>query len=90
MLCILLILTFYQSSPSPRRAWIEIVCVVSGEIRKDVALPRRAWIEIAVMNRTSRMGQTSSPSPRRAWIEIYLDERPEFWADVALPTEGVD
>ena len=58
-------------SPSPRRAWIEIVRVIVGaDFIFTSPSPRRAWIEIRRFPR--RCAKRESPSPRRAWIEIFL------------------
>ena len=77
------------TSPSPRRAWIEIQTRHHPHAWTDVALPTEGvdrnsssayWFSIAM-----------SPSPRRAWIEMGCDRgilRQEN--HVALPTEGVD
>ena len=57
------------TSPSSRRAWIEIYSV--DNIDQDYVSPssRRAWIEIPVLASCCREAR-ASPSSRRAWIEI--------------------
>ena len=56
-------------SPSVRRAWIEILLLVSNS-PKNWSSPsvRRAWIEIFIFRNINGSGK--SPSVRRAWIEI--------------------
>ena len=60
-----------RESPSPRRAWIEILPIEPKIHRLKSPSPRRAWIEIP-MRHTAGCSMPS-PSPRRAWIEILLD-----------------
>ena len=77
-------------SPSPRRAWIEIVPYEqwdNGSLKSPS--PRRAWIEIYIVILTV-MSFILSPSPRRAWIEISFIGSFQHSSHVALPTEGVD
>ena len=75
-------------SPSPRRAWIEMMSPSTVIAMTMSPSPRRAWIEIGWRCRWS--GRRRSPSPRRAWIEIIPARRSIAARQVALPTEGVD
>ena len=59
------------SSPSPRRAWIEITALTVRHGRRASPSPRRAWIEMSILNIS--LCVNSSPSPRRAWIEIKVE-----------------
>ena len=61
-----------QKSPSSRRAWIEIIRIVSyGSAVLLSPSSRRAWIEIHRRIRGCGKGR-GSPSSRRAWIEIFF------------------
>ena len=60
----------YETSPSPRRAWIEMLILVKiNKVDLMSPSPRRAWIEI-VGNVDGINCGVPSPSPRRAWIEM--------------------
>ena len=39
-----------DKSPSPRRAWIEIIKFVKKQVDTESPSPRRAWIEIYFFN----------------------------------------
>ncbi len=77
-----------EVSPSPRRAWIEIVMCRLYRVREESPSPRRAWIEIPLSTRGGV--PLLSPSPRRAWIEMVSRGVDNHITNVALPTEGVD
>ena len=78
----------FKESPSPRRAWIEIINPSVPYNEFESPSPRRAWIEICVFLCIG--GLRKSPSPRRAWIEIIIELLGVLRDRVALPTEGVD
>ena len=59
------------SSPSSRRAWIEISVQRLQHSRRRSPSSRRAWIEIVFL--PGFIEPDMSPSSRRAWIEI-VDE----------------
>ena len=61
-----------HKSLSARRAWIEIVLPVNGDVLLSWSLSaRRAWIEICCAGTYSPC-RSGSLSARRAWIEITL------------------
>ena len=78
------------TSPSSRRAWIEIYLFNAKQpANKGSPSSRRAWIEI--FKKDATLAVTASPTSRRAVIEIYH----RFWPAlldraVALHAEGVD
>ena len=75
-------------SLSARRAWIEIVDVVSVQHGCESLSARRAWIEIVSgVDDTSRY---RSLSARRAWIEIVTGTYHPHFHVVALRKESVD
>ena len=77
------------SSPSTRRAWIEMLKPASHALISSSPSTRRAWIEI-LSAATICAPPYRSPSTRRAWIEI-LDKYIGFEViGVALHPEGVD
>ena len=75
-------------SPSPRRAWIEMIRSTGKTMRQRSPSPRRAWIEMELFN--AKKWNSLSPSPRRAWIEMPSKVFKKIGQFVALPTEGVD
>ena len=78
-----------QTSPSSRRAWIEIPFRTSrGRSTKRSPSSRRAWIEIKSSMLVWPLAW--SPSSRRAWIEILQDMDSGLLVWVALLAEGVD
>ena len=62
-------LTPQITSPSPRRAWIEIHCCFTPLSWIPVALPTEGVDRNKVKDGTVIVTRRS-PSPRRAWIEI--------------------
>ena len=77
-----------DTSPSARRAWIEIISSTSASGVLTSPSARRAWIEIASC--CHYPNTAASPSARRAWIEITI--KPDYPGNhhVALREEGVD
>ena len=75
-------------SLSARRAWIEIVDVVSVQHGCESLSARRAWIEIVDV--VSVQHGCESLSARRAWIEISFQPDRGRPAQVALRKESVD
>ena len=61
------------TSPSSRRAWIEIFPVISTILLCTSPSSRRAWIEIGCAAGRFE-GRNESPSSRRAWIEIVITQ----------------
>ena len=78
-----------KTSPSPRRAWIEMLALCEKVMGMGSPSPRRAWIEITRGPAAFSL-PLGSPSPRRAWIEIGPAVLPLDDPTVALPSEGVD
>ena len=76
------------ASPSSRRAWIEIFCLLCRAAHTASPSSRRAWIEIVTYTYDDE--HRPSPSSRRAWIEIAQNPIPCFVQIVALLAEGVD
>ena len=77
------------SSPSSRRAWIEIVLVEPSAYLTSVALLAEG-VDRNSMMVSATSGEHTSPSSRRAWIEIRSCGGPCPQNSVALLAEGVD
>ena len=77
------------SSPSPRRAWIEIL-LPSLSARAVGGRPPHGGRGLKLLPQGQQRGCAQSPSPRRAWIEILPVNEVRSSDFVALPTEGVD
>ena len=79
-----------EMSPSPWRAWIEMIFADFVGIFSGLSpSPWRAWIEINSLT-SGGFPNSTSPSPWRAWIEILgVISRADVY-HVALPVEGVD
>ena len=78
-----------RSSPSSRRAWIEIVQRQTRFPASDVALLAEG-VDRNLLSDLLRRLLSVSPSSRRAWIEIQLNYWNTYTANVALLAEGVD
>ena len=59
----------YDTSPSAKRAWIEMATRSFALARIVSPSAKRAWIEISKM-RPASTRNSRSPSAKRAWIEI--------------------
>ena len=78
----------FLTSPSTRRAWIEILRVTARRKLRKSPSPRRAWIEIFFWREVLEM-------PRVALHPEGVDRNEEYYkkakaAGVALHPEGVD
>ena len=76
-----------STSPSVRRAWVEITSAMARSLRSRSPSVRRAWVEICRV-RFGGEGR-ESPSVRRAWVEISATSRDFAIPPVALRKEGV-
>ena len=76
------------SSPSSRRAWVEIFSPPPADRLDGSPSSRRAWVEIT-RRPFPPMIWTPSPSSRRAWVEIGRRSRCWLRCSVALLAEGV-
>ena len=77
------------SSPSARRAWVEIPALLPrGLEHAGSPSARRAWVEIYFPWSKLKSTETS-PSARRAWVEIVINPRASAPDVVALRKEGV-
>ena len=77
------------TSPSVRRAWIEIRPWCTGRLCPRVAL-RTEGVDRNSSLVYRSIVPSSSPSVRRAWIEMRRLQSPRRRKGVALRTEGVD
>ena len=75
-----------SSSPSSRRAWVEIVSSLVLTILLRSPSSRRAWVEIYSW-RPRNTDRRLSPSSRRAWVEIYALSR-SIRATMRRPPRG--
>ena len=78
-----------SQSPSPRRAWIEIAAVNSGNQSAASPSPRRAWIEISASHLPPYTPQRRPPHGGRG-LKYLVTSYCSAVNCVALPTEGVD
>ena len=69
MLLLHVLLWFWLTSPSSRRAWIEITPAVAKKARRGVALLAEG-VDRNLMSFHTVCRARWSPSSRRAWIEI--------------------
>ena len=77
------------TSPSSRRAWIEINIHVAAYASEGVALLAEG-VDRNALTAHSPHGKRWSPSSRRAWIEITDTYIVDIPTEVALLAEGVD
>ena len=77
------------SSPSSRRAWIEILYLHHGRRNRPVALLAEG-VDRNIVVTLSAAVLPRSPSSRRAWIEIHVFSSLCTRLSVALLAEGVD
>ena len=77
------------SSPSSRRAWIEIALCADPSVIDVVALLTEG-VDRNVLLLFAVGAAVASPSSRRAWIEIKVILCASLGVSVALLTEGVD
>ena len=79
----------FPTSPSSRRAWIEISIDTSHLSSRSVALLTEG-VDRNIRVNLRQSSPPGSPSSRRAWIEIGTTPQENFGCWVALLTEGVD
>ena len=77
------------TSPSSRRAWIEIAPGFFWASYRSVALLAEG-VDRNYIKEVGQDGRPLSPSSRRAWIEIPLSIMASANMQVALLAEGVD